>query len=159
MDLECTPKVKEELIIHMVMEVLVSFICIYGNSNDMYVCMWQGLVHKTVVDSCEEYFLKMRRHVYQTPKSFLQVRSTPTFPSVLVHTHTLILFSLSLFLVFQFLSDYGSMYKVKAAEIVTKANRVEIGLEKLKSGAKDVEKMKIVLAEEEVRNWCPPNLT
>ena len=42
------------------------------------------------------------------------------------------------------------MYKVKAAEIVTKANRVEIGLEKLKSGAKDVEKMKIVLAEEEV---------
>lgn len=51
----------------------------------------------------------------------------------------------------QFLSDYGSMYKIKAAEIVTKASRVEIGLEKLKAGAKDVEKMKIVLAEEEVR--------
>jgi hypothetical protein len=33
-----------------------------------------GMVHKTVVDSCDEYFAKMRRHVYQTPKSFLQVR-------------------------------------------------------------------------------------
>jgi dynein heavy chain len=97
MDLDCTDLVREELIIHM------------------------GLVHKTVVDSCGEYFAKMRRYVYQTPKSFLQ-----------------------------FLSDYGSMYKIKASEIVTKANRVEIGLEKLKSGAKDVEKMKIVLAEEEV---------
>ena len=48
------------------------------------------------------------------------------------------------------MSDYGTMYKLKAAEIVTKASRVEIGLEKLKAGAKDVEKMKIVLAEEEV---------
>ncbi len=98
MDLDCTPKVKEELIIHM------------------------GIVHKTVVDSCEEYFAKMRRHVYQTPKSFLQ-----------------------------FLTDYGVMYKAKSSEIMTKANRVEIGLEKLKSGAKDVEKMKVVLAEEEVK--------
>lgn len=53
MDLDCTPKVKEELIVHM------------------------GLVHKTVVDSCEEYFTKMRRHVYQTPKSFLQVLLHP----------------------------------------------------------------------------------
>jgi hypothetical protein len=36
------------------------------------------------------------------------------------------------------------MYAVKSAEVVTKANRVEIGLEKLQSGAKDVEKMKVI---------------
>ncbi len=98
MDLDCTPEVKQQLIVHM------------------------GMVHKTVVDSCDEYFAKMRRHVYQTPKSFLQ-----------------------------FLMDYRAMYKQKSSDIVTKASRVEIGLQKLQSGAKDVEKMKIVLAEEEVK--------
>jgi dynein heavy chain len=98
MQLDCNSKVKDELITHM------------------------GMVHKTVVDSCEEYFSKMRRHVYQTPKSFLQ-----------------------------FLNDYGLLYKLKCSEVVNKASRVEIGLEKLKSGAKDVEKMKIMLAEEEIK--------
>lgn len=96
--IDCQPSIKDQLIIHM------------------------GLVHKTVVDSCEEYFSQMRRQVYQTPKSFLQ-----------------------------FLSDYEIMYKKKSAEIVTKASRVEIGLEKLKEGAQDVEKMKVVLAQEEVK--------
>jgi dynein heavy chain len=98
MTLDCTAAVRSELIVHM------------------------GLVHKLVVDACEEYFAKMRRYVYQTPKSFLQ-----------------------------FLADYSSMYAVKSQEIVVKASRVEIGLEKLASGAKDVEKMKIVLAQEEIK--------
>jgi dynein heavy chain len=96
--LDCSEAVKKELIVHM------------------------GMVHKTVVDSCEEYYAKMRRKVYQTPKSFLQ-----------------------------FLSDYSLMYKTKSDEIINKASRVEIGLEKLQSGAKDVEKMKLVLADEEVK--------
>ncbi len=43
------------------------------------------------------------------------------------------------------------MYAIKSQEIVVKASRVEIGLEKLASGAKDVEKMKIVLAQEEIK--------
>ena len=30
-----------------------------------------GTVHKMVVESCSEYYTKMRRNVYQTPKSFL----------------------------------------------------------------------------------------
>lgn len=98
MTLDCNPKVKKELIVHM------------------------GMVHKIVTDSCEDYFQQMRRHVYQTPKSFLS-----------------------------FLSDYSAMYAMKCSEIVVKANRVEIGLEKLKSGAKDVEKMKVVLAQEEIK--------
>ena len=79
-----------------------------------------GTVHQLVMESCEEYFQKMRRHVYQTPKTFLS-----------------------------FLADYSSMYANKSAEIVMKASRVEIGLEKLKAGAADVEKMKIVLLGEE----------
>jgi dynein heavy chain len=98
MTIDCTPAIREQLIIHM------------------------GMVHKIVVDSCEEYFSQMRRHVYQTPKSFLS-----------------------------FLSDFTSMYAIKSNEIVIKASRVEIGLEKLKSGALDVEKMKVVLAEEEIK--------
>lgn len=43
------------------------------------------------------------------------------------------------------------MFTTKCQEIDKKANRVVIGLEKLKSGAKDVEKMKIVLATEEMK--------
>ena len=97
-ELHCETSVKESLIVHM------------------------GLVHKIIVDACDDYFTQMRRHVYQTPKSFLQ-----------------------------FLSDYSGMYKQKCDEIDIKSSRVEIGLEKLASGAKDVEKMKIVLAQEEIK--------
>ena len=68
------------------------------------------------MDYCEAYFTKMKRHVYQTPKTFLQ--------------------------------DYAVMYTKKSNEIVSKAGRVDIGLEKLASGATDVKKMKIVLAQE-----------
>jgi len=97
-DLDCTDAVRAELKTHM------------------------GMVHKIVTDSCDEYFQKMRRHVYQTPKSFLQ-----------------------------FLSDYSGMYTTKCKEIEVKSSRVEIGLDKLAAGAKDVEKMKIVLAQEEIK--------
>ena len=83
---------------------------------------YMGIVHGIVVNACDEYFVKMRRHVYQTPKSFLQ-----------------------------FLSDYSGMYTKKCTDIDVKAKNVIIGLEKLAAGAKDVEKMKIVLAQEEVK--------
>ena len=35
------------------------------------VMVHMGTVHKMVVESCSEYYTKMRRNVYQTPKSFL----------------------------------------------------------------------------------------
>ena len=98
MNLDCTDEVKAQVINHM------------------------GMAHKIVMDSCEEYFQKMRRYVYQTPKSFLS-----------------------------FLTDYTTMYSTKSQEIVNKASRVEIGLEKLASGSKDVAKMKLVLADEEIK--------
>ena len=96
MIIDCSPDVKIQLITHM------------------------GMAHKIAADVCEEYYAKMRRQVYQTPKRFLQ-----------------------------FLSDYNVMYVKKSLEITVKASRVEIGLEKLKLGAMDVEKMKVALAIEE----------
>lgn len=45
--IECTAEIKEYLMVHM------------------------GMVHKMVTDVCDEYFIKMRRQVYQTPKSYL----------------------------------------------------------------------------------------
>ena len=98
MIIDCSPDVKIQLITHM------------------------GMAHKIAADVCEEYYAKMRRQVYQTPKRFLQ-----------------------------FLSDYNVMYVKKSLEITVKASRVEIGLEKLKLGAMDVEKMKVALAIEEIK--------
>jgi len=96
--LECDPVVKDSLIQHM------------------------GRVHSLVVTACDDYLQQMRRHVYQTPKSFLS-----------------------------FLAFFKELYALKLREIQTKEERVHIGLQKLAEGAKDVEKMKVVLAEEEVK--------
>lgn len=97
MEIYCEPEVKLQIMAHM------------------------GRVHQMVVEGCDEYFQKMRRNVYQTPKSFLS-----------------------------FIKDYKSMYSVKVQEIDQKAYSVLTGLDKLQQGAEDVERMKIVLADEEV---------
>ena len=95
---ECTPQEKEQLMIHM------------------------GEVHNMAVACCSEYFTKMRRNVYQTPKSFLS-----------------------------FLADFKAMYSIKLAELKKKADNVALGLDKLEQGAKDVAAMKIVLADQQVK--------
>jgi len=64
----------------------------------------------------------MRRYAYQTPKSFLS-----------------------------FLESYKGLYSAKLTELNTKETNVNLGLKKLVQGAEDVEKMKIVLAQEEVK--------
>ena len=79
-----------------------------------------GMCHKLTTDVCLEYFEKMRRQVYQTPKSYLS-----------------------------FIQAYKVMYRTKLDEIEDKEGRVKLGLEKLKQGARDVEDMKVVLAEED----------
>eukprot|EP00985_Skeletonema_marinoi_P019833 scaffold11509_cov105-Skeletonema_marinoi.AAC.1 len=81
-----------------------------------------GVVHKMVTDVCDEYFNSMRRQVYQTPKSYLS-----------------------------FISAYKAMYHKKLETLKEKESRVNLGLEKLIQGAKDVEAMKVVLAEEQVK--------
>jgi len=81
-----------------------------------------GMVHKMVTDVCDEYFRSMRRQVYQTPKSYLS-----------------------------FIAAYKTMYHEKLQALKEKEGRVNLGLEKLIQGAKDVEAMKVVLAAEQVK--------
>ena len=73
-----------------------------------------GMCHAHTTDVCLEYFEKMRRQVYQTPKSYLS-----------------------------FIAAYQVMYKTKLAEIEHKEASILLGLEKLEQGAKDVEDMKV----------------
>ncbi|KAF0745065.1 hypothetical protein Ae201684_000639 [Aphanomyces euteiches] len=81
-----------------------------------------GMVHRIVTDLCDEYFQKMRRRVYQTPKSYLS-----------------------------FIESYKKMYSIKIEEIKVKEQRVNLGLKKLIQGAEDVRAMSIVLADEQVK--------
>ena len=95
---ECTAEVKEGLMTHM------------------------GMVHSMVTEVCDEYFVKMRRKVFQTPKSYLS-----------------------------FIQNFMGLYSVKLNELKVKESRVNLGLEKLIQGAQDVDDMKKVLAEEQVK--------
>ena len=80
-----------------------------------------GEVHNMATKVCDEYFQSMRRNVYQTPKSFLS-----------------------------FLADFKVMYGTKLAALKKKAANIELGLEKLEQGGKDVAAMKIVLAGKQI---------
>jgi dynein heavy chain len=79
-----------------------------------------GVAHRIVVDCCAEYFNKLRRSAYQTPKSFLTC-----------------------------LKEFEALYAQKSTEVQVKASRVSTGLEKLAKGADDVRRMKIALMDEE----------
>lgn len=95
---ECTPEVKNGLMTHM------------------------GMVHSMVTEVCDEYFVKMRRRVFQTPKSYLS-----------------------------FIQNFTTLYSAKLSELKVKEGRVNLGLQKLIQGAQDVEDMKKVLAEEQIK--------
>ena len=95
---ECTPEVKTGLMTHM------------------------GMVHSLVMDVCDEYFVKMRRRVFQTPKSYLA-----------------------------FIQNFTILYSNKLIELRKKESSVNLGLQKLIQGAQDVDDMKHVLAEEQVK--------
>lgn len=82
--------------------------------------MFMGSVHRIVVDSCTEYEKKMRRQVYQTPKSYLS-----------------------------FIDTFKVQYEAKLAKLQEKEERISLGLEKLIQGAADVEELKLVLAREQ----------
>jgi len=81
-----------------------------------------GAVHNMVNEVCDVYFARMRRYVYVTPKSYLS-----------------------------FINSYKDVYKVKFDEIELQASSVKIGLTKLQEAGDDVEKMKIVLKDEEIK--------
>jgi dynein heavy chain, axonemal len=81
-----------------------------------------GAVHSIVVETCDTYFASMRRKVYQTPKSFLS-----------------------------FIELYKTTYKKKLVETAKKEANVNLGLQKLIQGAEDVDKLKGVLAQEDIK--------
>jgi dynein heavy chain, axonemal len=81
-----------------------------------------GFVHTATNMLCTDYFEKSRRSIYQTPKSYLS-----------------------------FLGSYKKMYKAQLEKIKHQEASINLGLEKLVKGAADVEDMKIVLAEEQVK--------
>lgn len=96
--MECEPEVKRGLMTHM------------------------GMVHTMVTQVCDEYFISMRRKVFQTPKSYLS-----------------------------FIKNFTQLYSTKLSALKDQEERVNLGLEKLLKGAEDVEAMKIVLAEQQVQ--------
>ena len=81
-----------------------------------------GMVHSLVMEVCDEYFVKMRRRVFQTPKSYLA-----------------------------FIQNFTILYSNKLIELRKKESSVNLGLQKLIQGAQDVDDMKHVLAEEQVK--------
>jgi len=97
-DIACSAAEKQNLIVHM------------------------GMAHSLTVQVCDEYFAKMRRQVYQTPKSFLS-----------------------------FLNAYRVLYKQKLSVLMEKEASLRLGLEKLIQGSEDVAAMKLVLADEQVK--------
>ena len=86
------------------------------------VIVHMGVAHSLVVDVCDEYFSKMRRAVFQTPKSYLS-----------------------------FLNSYKKLYKSKLDVLMEKEAALRLGLEKLIQGAEDVAAMKLVLKDEQVK--------
>ena len=61
-----------------------------------------GMVHSMVTEVCDEYYIKMRRRVFQTPKSYLS-----------------------------FIQNFTSLYSIKLDELKQKESRVNLGLQKL----------------------------
>ena len=81
-----------------------------------------GAVHTMADATCEEYFEKVRRSMYQTPKSYLS-----------------------------FIHSYKKMYTEELKKIKQQRENITLGLEKLIEGAKGVAEMKIVLEKEQIK--------
>eukprot|EP00392_Amoebophrya_sp_AT5.2_P015402 g15604.t1 len=79
-----------------------------------------GSMQAMVGDVCGEYFTRMRKHVYVTPKTFLCL-----------------------------IDFYKGLYRVKYDEINAQETAVNTGLEKLAEASAQVEEMKIELREQE----------
>eukprot|EP00770_Monocercomonoides_exilis_P005227 MONOS_5201.1-p1 / transcript=MONOS_5201.1 / gene=MONOS_5201 / organism=Monocercomonoides_exilis_PA203 / gene_product=dynein haevy chain 3, outer dynein arm alpha / transcript_product=dynein haevy chain 3, outer dynein arm alpha / location=Mono_scaffold00149:3327-12824(+) / protein_length=3165 / sequence_SO=supercontig / SO=protein_coding / is_pseudo=false len=99
-DIDCSPEVKAQLVDHM------------------------SFVHHKVNDVSNEYFQRLRRHAYVTPKSYLS-----------------------------FINTYKSMYTRKRNEVLEMKERLKTGLTKLLTAAKDIEEMKkeLVVQEQELK--------
>lgn len=81
-----------------------------------------GIVHKLVDGMCQVYFQQMRRYVYVTPKSYLS-----------------------------FISAYQELYNKKYSAIDLEEQNITKGLDKLDEATSDVDKLKVVLEDENVK--------
>jgi len=81
-----------------------------------------GKVHELVNSMCGEYFQKLRRNVYVTPKSYLS-----------------------------FIDAYQALYEKKYDLIDVDEKNIVKGLDALAEAAKGVEELKIDLKKEEVK--------
>eukprot|EP00708_Paratrimastix_pyriformis_P001956 GAFH01000693.1.p1 GENE.GAFH01000693.1~~GAFH01000693.1.p1 ORF type:complete len:4356 (-),score=2006.36 GAFH01000693.1:5-11701(-) len=92
----CTPEVKRALVQHM------------------------AYVHDIVGQTCSDYFQRLRRYAYVTPKSYLS-----------------------------FIRSYMSMYTAKRDELLAMRERLQTGIEKLEKAGVDIEEMKKDLIKKE----------
>ena len=81
-----------------------------------------GKVHDIVTEVCGEYFQRMRRYVYVTPKSYLS-----------------------------FIDQYKLVYKAKYDGIDKDDVNIRNGLDKLKEAAQGVEELKVDLRKEDAK--------
>lgn len=81
-----------------------------------------GNVHLMVNETCDEYYQKMRRQVYVTPKSFLS-----------------------------YLNSYKSLYIEKYDELDQQEESFKIGLNKIQEATVTINSMEISLKEEEIQ--------
>ena len=96
-------------------------------------------VHKSVNEMSKQYLANERRYNYTTPKSFLElVNNLFLIPAAYIHV---ILLQINL---------YQNLLRKKHGELIGNMERLEGGLEKLKSTAAQVDDLKEKLAAQEV---------
>jgi dynein heavy chain len=78
--------------------------------------------HRTMVGCCEDSWLRRKRKVHPSPRTYLGL-----------------------------LEGFTKLFHTKAVELEDKAKSVMVGLRKLEQGAEDVEKLKVALAGEDVK--------
>ena len=96
-------------------------------------------VHKSVNEMSKQYLANERRYNYTTPKSFLELVNNP-FLILAAHIQVILLQ----------INLYQNLLRKKHGELIGNMERLEGGLEKLKSTAAQVDDLKEKLAAQEV---------
>lgn len=78
---------------------------------------WMSTTHLAIIESCGDYYQKMRREVFVTPKSYLF-----------------------------FIKAYMSLYQAKYEELLVKEKNFKVGLDKIKEAKLDIGKLEAVLS-------------
>ena len=112
----------EEALVSVSQKFLNSFNIECSKETKSQLEKHMGKVHDLVTEVCGDYFQRMRRYVYVTPKSYLS-----------------------------FIDQYKQVYKNKFDNIDKDDVNIRNGLDKLKEAAEGVEELKIDLKKEEVK--------